>query len=186
MTPRLSRWILRLFGWKVVGEVPDISKFVVIGAPHTSNWDFPIGLLAARVLGIRISWIGKAGLFRHPWGPLMQWLGGIPTQRTGSEGLVALMAERFAEADRLVLVIAPEGTRKAAPFWRSGFYRIALGAGVPIVPAAVDAGRKEIRIGGSVSVTGDVRADMDRMRQFFEGSRGIKPKGQGPVRLEAE
>ena len=182
----VSRFLLRLFGWRVVGRLPDVRKFVVVGAPHTSNWDFPIGLLAARVLGIKISWIGKAGLFRFPWGPLMRWLGGIPAQRTGSEGLVAAMEQRFAAADQLTLVIAPEGTRKAAPFWRSGFYRIAEAAGVLIVPVALDAERKQVRVGAAVTPTGDRRADMDRLREFFAGVEGIKPEGVGPIRLEAE
>ena len=186
MRPRLSRGILRLFGWKVVGEVPDVGKFVVIGAPHTSNWDFPIAMLAARVLRVRISWIGKVGLFRWPFGPLMRWLGGLPAQRTGSEGLVASMAERFAEADRLVLAIAPEGTRKAVPHWKSGFYRIARASGVPILPVAIDGAAKEVRVGGLLTTTGVVSRDMDRFRAFFGGVRGIKIEGEGTVRLEIE
>jgi hypothetical protein len=135
----LASFILRLFGWKFVGFVPDPPKLVVIGAPHTSNWDFPLGPLAARVAQTRISWIGKAGLFRFPWGPLMRWLGGIPAQRTGSEGLVEAMAERFAKANSMVVAIAPEGTRRAVSHWRSGFYRIAHAAGVPVVSVALDA-----------------------------------------------
>jgi 1-acyl-sn-glycerol-3-phosphate acyltransferase len=186
MSARPSAGILRLFGWKVVGDFPDLPKLVIIGAPHTSNWDFPLAMLAARVAGIRISWIGKAGLFRFPWGPLMRWLGGIPAQRTGSEGLVGAMAERFAEVDRLMLAIAPEGTRRAVPHWRSGFYRIAFAAGVPVVPVALDAVLREVRIGHAVMPTGRVKEDMDRLRAFYEGVQGIKREGQGPVRLEEE
>ena len=186
MISRLSRFLLRIFGWKVVGDPPDLPKFVAIGAPHTSNWDFPLALLTARVARLRISWIGKAGIFRFPFGGLMRWLGGIPAQRTGSEGLVEAMAERFAAADRLVLAIAPEGTRKAVPHWRSGFYRIAHGSGVPILPVAIDGVSKEVRFGHLVMPTGSVAEDMDRLRAFFGGVQGIKPAGQGPVRLEEE
>jgi 1-acyl-sn-glycerol-3-phosphate acyltransferase len=182
----VSRFILSVFGWKVVGDVPDLPKLVIIGAPHTSNWDFPLAMLAARVAGIRISWIGKAGLFRFPIGGFMRWLGGIPAQRSGSEGLVGAMAERFAGADRLILAIAPEGTRRAVPYWKSGFYRIAFAAGVPVVPVALDAVLREVRIGHAVMPTGRMNEDMDHLRTFFEGVQGIKPEGQGPVRLEEE
>lgn len=182
----MSRFILRLFGWSVAGELPATPKWVVVGAPHTSNWDFPLAMLAARAFRIRISWIGKAGLFRFPFGWFMRWLGGIPAERTGHDGLVSVMAAQFAEVDRLVLAIAPEGTRKAVPHWRSGFYRIARGSGVPIVPAVIDADRKEVRLGDPHLPTGDIRADMDRLRAFYEGARGIKPAGHGPVRLAEE
>ncbi|MDX1449837.1 MAG: lysophospholipid acyltransferase family protein [Acidimicrobiia bacterium] len=186
MISRFSRFVLRIFGWRVVGDPPDLPKFVAIGAPHTSNWDFPLALLTARVARLKISWIGKAGIFRFPFGGLMRWLGGIPVHRTGREGLVGTMAERFAEADRLVLAIAPEGTRRAVPYWRSGFYHIAHGAGVPILPVAIDAVGKEVRFGHVVMPTGRVREDMDRLRAFFDGVQGVKPAGQGPVRLEEE
>jgi len=186
VTLRFSRFLLRIFGWKVVGDLPDLPKLVVTGAPHTSNWDFPLALLAARILRVKISWIGKAGLFRFPFGPLMRWLGGIPAQRTGSEGLVTSMAESFAAADRLVLAIAPEGTRRPVPYWKSGFYRIAYAAGVPVVPVAIDGVSRKIRVGHAVMPTGRVSEDMDRLRAFFGGVQGIKPDGQGPVRLEEE
>jgi len=166
--------------------MPDLPKLVVIGGPHTSNWDFPLALLTARVVRIRISWIGKASLFRFPFGGLMRRLGGIPAHRTGSEGLVGAMAARFAERDRLVLAIAPEGTRKAVPHWRSGFYHIAYAAGVPVVPVAIDGVAREVRIGHAVMPTGRVKEDMDRLRAFFDGVQGIKPEGQGPIRLEEE
>jgi 1-acyl-sn-glycerol-3-phosphate acyltransferase len=177
---------MRLFGWKVVGRLPDVPKFVAIGAPHTSNWDFPLALLTARVLKVRIRWIGKAGIFRFPWGLLMRWLGGIPSERTGSEGLVAAMSRAFAESDRMVLAIAPEGTRKAVPYWKSGFYRIAHGVGVPIVPVLIDGAKRELRVGEPLMPTGEVRADMDRLREFYSGAVGVKPGGIGPVVLQDE
>lgn len=186
MTRALSRALLRLVGWKVVGDRPTEPKLIVIAAPHTSNWDFVLMLAMARVFDLRISWMGKDTLFRPPFGSLMRWLGGIPVRRDASHNLVDQMVERFAESDRLVLAIPPEGTRTRADYWRSGFYHIARGAGVPVAPSVLDYRHKTGGFGPTITLSGDVAADMDRIRAVYEGVAGKHPSRQGPVRLREE
>lgn len=132
-------WLyLKIFGWKAVGKVPPFPKFVVIAAPHTSNWDLPVMLALAFFLGVHVSWMGKHTIFRGPFGPLFRWLGGIPLDRASSHNAVDQMIQAFKEHDSLFLGLAPEGTRRRVAFWKSGFYHIATGAGVPIVVGFVD------------------------------------------------
>lgn len=183
---RISRGILRLFRWRVVGDVPPVDKMVVIGAPHTSNWDFPIALLAASALRIDIRWLGKHTLFRWPVRWLMQLLGGIPVDRNRAGGIVGDARRAFETEDHLVLAIAPEGTRSAQERWKSGFYRIARAAGVPVLLAALDGGRREVRIGPLIELTGEVDTDMDRIRTFYEGARGVKESNESQIRLPEE
>jgi len=184
------RWfwegILRLGRWKTVGEVPQLPKMVIIGAPHTSNWDFPIGMLAARALGVKIRFLGKHTLFRPPFGWFFRMLGGIPVDRSRPGGIIGQIGEAFASTERLTMVIAPEGTRSHRPYWKSGFYEIARAAGVPVVLARIDAGRRQVLVGPTIETTGDVSADMDRIRPFYEGIPGIKPEKAGTVRLRGE
>jgi 1-acyl-sn-glycerol-3-phosphate acyltransferase len=176
----------RLRGWEYIGVRPDAPKFVAIGAPHTSNWDFVILLAVASHFGFRPKTIGKETLVRGPLGGLMKSLGLIPLRRDSGQGMVEQMARAFANASELALVLAPDGTRGAEPYWRSGFYQIALAAGVPIVPARVDAGRKQAGLGTAFLPTGDVSADMDRLRDFYAGAVGFKPGGESTVRLREE
>jgi 1-acyl-sn-glycerol-3-phosphate acyltransferase len=178
--------MLALRGWSVVGRPPDIPKMVIIGAPHTSNWDFPIAILAARSLGIRIRFLAKHTLFRWPFGWFFRMLGGIPVDRSRSMGVIAQTVAAFEEADALILAIAPAGTREPRPYWRSGFYEIARSADVPVVLVAVDAEAKEVRVGPAIELTGDVSADMDEIRNFYRGVRGVKPDNAGRVRLRKE
>ena len=180
------RALLRLFGWKVDGVAPDAPKMVVIAAPHTSNWDFILMLLMAGALGLRISWMGKDALFRGPFGPIMRRLGGIPVERGAPQNLVEQMVDRFAAAERLVLAVPPEATRRAADYWKSGFYHIARGANVPVAPSILDYGRKTGGFGPTITLTGDVSADMDRFRAVYEGVAGKRPTYQGPIRLREE
>ena len=182
----LAKMFFRLRGWKYIGTAPEAQKFVAIGAPHTSNWDFVILLAVASHFGFKPKTIGKESLVRGPFGGLMKRLGIIPLTRDSGQGMVEQMAQAFAEATDLALVLAPEGTRGAEPYWRSGFYQIALAAGVPIVPARVDAARKEAGLGPAFVPTGDVVADMDRLREFYDGAVGFKPGGESAVRLREE
>jgi 1-acyl-sn-glycerol-3-phosphate acyltransferase len=177
---------LRLFGWKVEGRLPDAPKTVVIAAPHTSNWDMPFMLAVAYVLGLRPAWLGKKELFVGPLGPLFRFLGGVPVDRSKRANLVQEVAERFADVERLFLVIPPSGTRSRAPHWKSGFYHIARAAGVPIVCSFLDYRRKVGGIGPVIVPTGDIGADMEKLRAFYSGITGRYPERTTPVRLAEE
>jgi 1-acyl-sn-glycerol-3-phosphate acyltransferase len=165
----LSVAVLRLTGWTVAGSLPpDQPRCVLIGAPHTSNWDLPYTLMVAFVLRLNLRWMGKAQLFRAPFGPLMRWLGGIPVDRSQANQLVAASARFLRDArGALQLVVPPEGTRGGATRWRTGFYYIALGAGVPIVMAYMDYPRKLSGLGPVFQPTGDVDADMAWIRAYY-------------------
>ncbi|OYV71539.1 MAG: acyltransferase, partial [Deltaproteobacteria bacterium 21-66-5] len=130
--------MLAMLGWRVQGNLPDVGRAVIIVAPHTSNWDFVIGIAAKLGMGLQASWLGKHTLFRGPADRFMRRLGGIPVDRSRPQDAVAQAVAGFAASERMVLGLAPEGTRKAVPRWRSGYYHIAQGAGVPIVPVALD------------------------------------------------
>jgi len=163
----IGRAILRLTGWRIEGALPDRPKLVITAAPHSSNWDFIIGIAVVFALRLDIHFIGKAELFRGPLGALMRWLGGMPVDRHHPGGFVEQMVEAFAKHDRLLLAVAPEGTRKPVDRWKSGFYRIALGAEVPIVPGYFDNGRKRVGFGAAVLPTGDAERDIAELRAFY-------------------
>jgi len=181
-----ARLCLALFGWRATGARPAQSHYVLIAAPHTSNWDFPLMLLCAMALGLWPAWVGKHTLFRPPFGALMRALGGIPVDRSAASGMVEQLAARFAALPALALVMPPEGTRGRASHWKSGFYHVACAAGVPIALGYLDYARKEGGIGTLMQPGGDLRADMDVIRAFYAGIRGRHPELQGPVRLAAE
>lgn len=177
---RAGKMILRLGGWKVVGEVPDIPKFVAIAAPHTSNWDFPLFMSIVGVFRLRVRFLGKHTLFKGPLGWLFYWLGGIPVEREGGDvaDVVTRATEAFASRDELILGLAPEGTRSKVTKWKSGFYRIAVAAEVPIVLAFVDSRKREIGIGSVFRPTGDMAADMATIQAFYAQKTGVKPRNQ--------
>jgi len=158
----------------------------MIAAPHTSNWDFPLTLAVARVSGVRIKWLGKASLFRGPMGPIMRRLGGISIDRGAASGMVGSLAEEFSRRDQLVLVVPAEGTRSKGEHWKSGFYRIAQQADVPIVCAFVDRVTRSSGFGTPLRPTGDVRADMDVIRELYDGKLGLKPAGTTRPHLREE
>ena len=143
---RLALFLMWLFGWKMEGKLPDTPKFVLIAAPHTSNWDLPVMLCLAFAFRTRLFWMGKDTLFRRPFGAIMKWLGGIPIDRSKANDVVQQSAEHFRKADNLVMVVPPEGTRQKVRYWKTGFYRIAEAAKVPIVLGFLDYRRK---VGGS-------------------------------------
>lgn len=152
-----------------------MAKAVIIVAPHTSNWDFPIGVAAMLALDLELKFLGKHTLFEGPLAPLMRGLGGIPVDRNQpGSGVVDEMAERFLSSEKLLLALAPEGTRSSVDRWRTGFYRIAAAAEVPIVAATLDWGRREIRFGSEVMPSGDIDRDMAVFREFFADARGRK------------
>jgi len=170
----LSLEFLRLAGWTLDGELPpDQPKCVLIAAPHTSNWDLPYTLMVAFSLRIDIYWMGKQQLFRWPFGPLMRWLGGIAVNRGQSSNLVAASAQALREADgKIQLVVPPEGTRGKTRQWKTGFYWIAREAGVPIVMAYMDYPRKLSGLGPVFHPTGDVDADMAKIKTWYGQFKG--------------
>ena len=187
---RLARLLgasyLRLFGWRVEGTPPPIAKAVLIAAPHTSNWDLPFMLATAWALGVRLSWFGKQGLFRGPFAPLFRSLGGLPVDRHSRQNVVQQAVERFVRSGQLFLAVAPSGTRSRAAHWKSGFYHIARGAGVPVLCTFLDYRRKVSGVGPAILPSGDVRADMEAIRAFYEGVVGRYPALATPVRLREE
>ena len=171
--------LLRGMGWRFVGALPDGPRFVAIGAPHTSNWDFVVAMSALMALGLRVHWVGKHTLFRPPFGSFMRWLGGIPIDREATRGIVEQLVDAFEERDRFILGIAPEGTRSKVTRWKTGFYRIAQGAGVPILPVGIDWATRSIHLGDLFVPTGDREADMARLRAWFAPFVGKRPAKQG-------
>jgi len=175
-----------LTGWSIEGEVPPISKAVVIAAPHTSNWDLPHMLAASFVFQLQVSWFGKHTLFRPPFGWLLERLGGLPVDRSAPRGLVGEVAAKLKAADRLLIAVSPEGTRSRRDHWKSGFYRIAEEAQVPIVCGYLDYARRRAGLGLVLVPSGDLHADMDRLRAFYGGMRGRHPDLESVIRLKEE
>ena len=178
--------VLRAGGWKTPLTYPPAPKYVLIGAPHTSNWDFFYFLLLKFSIDLKLNWIGKASLFRWPVGFLMRRLGGIPVERSSSNDFVTQIVESFNKVNRLIVTIAPEGTRSKAEYWKTGFYYIALGAGVPISLGYIDYQTKEVGIGPYFFPTGDIQADFLKIKEFYASKRGKHPERQGKIRLLAE
>jgi 1-acyl-sn-glycerol-3-phosphate acyltransferase len=182
----LARAFLSVTGWKPEGERPTAKRFVLIAAPHTSNWDLAYLLALAQLFDVHVSWMGKHSLFRPPMGWVMRSVGGIPVVRHKRGNLVNEMAKEFHERSELALVVPAEGTRDWVPHWKSGFYHIARTAGVPIVLGYLDYRRKRGGFGPAIEATGDIPADMDRIRAFYADKTGLYPDQFGEVRLKEE
>jgi len=185
MRKSIAATLLKLFGWQVSFSIPQCNKYILVGAPHTSNWDFPLGLLAMWGVGLHFSWVGKHTLFRAPFGPLMRSLGGIPVDRSGSTGFVKKIIEIYNSRDRFVLAIAPEGTRSRTDYWKAGFYHIAIAAGVPIALGYIDYPRKRIGIDRLFTPSGDIEADFLLLQEYYQDKIGKHPENQGPVRIRS-
>lgn len=169
--------MLRLARWTIRGELPGEPKFVVIVAPHTSNWDFIICVAAMFALDVRVHWFGKSSLFRGPLGWLLRALGGLPVRRDTSRGVVAEMVDVIRAQPRFILGLAPEGTRRHVSEWRTGFYHIAERAGIPIVPVALDWGRREIAIGERIYTAGDPAGEIAALRARYHSAMALNPGG---------
>jgi 1-acyl-sn-glycerol-3-phosphate acyltransferase len=180
---RLALSLMWFFRWRIEGELPDTPKFVLIAAPHTSNWDLPVMLCLAFAFRTRLFWMGKDTLFRRPFGAVMRWLGGIPIDRSRSRNVVEQSAEIFRKADSLVMVVPPEGTRQKVRYWKTGFYRIAESAEVPIALGFLDYGRKVGGIGPVVVPTGDIEADMEEIRAFYADIPGKYSDRSDPAKV---
>ncbi|MDO9302281.1 MAG: lysophospholipid acyltransferase family protein [Anaerolineales bacterium] len=172
----LSNSIMRLFGWRVEGKLPDLPKYIIIGAPHTSSWDFVLFLGVIFRLKVSVRYMGKAELFRKPFGWFFYWCGGIPVDRKKSTGLVEQMVDACKKSDKFILTIAPEGTRHHVTEWKMGFYHIAKAAGIPLVMAIVDGKKKTMRVGQIFYPTENMDADIKTIKGYFDGMMGINPR----------
>ena len=181
----LGLLFLKTMGWRVEGKIPNIKKFVIIAAPHTSNWDFPITLAVAFALRMKIYWMGKAAMFRWPFAATLRWLGGIPIDRSQSHNVVEQSIQAFQKLERLIMVVPPEGTRKKVSYWKTGFYHIAKGANVPIVLGFLDYKRKAGGIGPTFYPTGRLEEDLQKIQAFYATITGKRQSEFGNAALKS-
>lgn len=183
MLPRLSMWILNRLGWNVKAELPELNKYVLIAAPHTSNWDFILGIVAAKAMKLEPHWIGKHTIFRWPFGWFFRAIGGIPVRRGEGKNYITQLAELFEQKDRLVLGLAPEGTRSKTDHWKTGFHYIARAANVPIVVAFLDYAHKEVGLGEILYPSDDIEADFARIREIYKDRHGKYPEKESLIQM---
>ncbi len=181
-----ARLILRLGGWTLVGELPAHKKLVAIVAPHTSNWDGFWILVYKVALDIEVHFFAKHTLFWWPLGPILRAMGAIPVDRAVSTSMVQRVVKEFEDRDRFWFGLSPEGTRKWQPYWKTGFYRIAKAANVPIVLAFIDYGKKRIGIGMTLSENRTLDEDLQTIREFYAPYSGRLPDRQGPIEFPPE
>ena len=181
----IAERILNLCGWRVDRSQPLPPRYVLIGAPHTSNWDFPVGLLGMWALGIDVRWVGKHTLFRGLLGPIMRGLGGIPVDRRVKSNFIETMSARFASGELAALCLAPEGTRSLTHAWKTGFYYLALAAEVPVVLGYLDFADKAVGVGGILVPTGDIERDMIEVRAFYASKTARHPELYGEIRVRS-
>ena len=173
----ISVLVLALFGWRAVGKVPkDIRKYVIIAAPHTSNWDFPMFLLVVFALRLKLNVFIKHTLFIGPIGWFLSYCGGVPIDRRSAGARVRQTVQEFENNDDMVLLITPEGTRSAQTNWKTGFYHIAREANVPIAVAFVDTAERRAGIDHFISPSGDIDKQMAEIKAFYDSKRGIRPQ----------
>lgn len=171
----VGRLAMRLTGWRFEGALPDVPRVVIAVAPHTSNWDFPVGVMAMFALDLRIHWLGKHTIFAWPVGPVLRAIGGEPVNRAAPGGIVGEAAAKVRAADRYILALSTEGTRRRLAEWKTGFHRIAREAGVPILPVRLDWSRKVIGLGAPFQPTADVAGDVRLLRTQFRASMARIP-----------
>jgi 1-acyl-sn-glycerol-3-phosphate acyltransferase len=176
LSKAIARLMMLASGWRFEGPLPNLKQFVLIVGPHTSSWDFLIGTMAIFALGIRATYLGKDTLFKAPFGFVFRWIGGVPVDRQSPHNVVAQMIEHLENRDRMILAISPEGTRKKTPRWRTGFYWVALGAGVPIVPVVLDFSRKRYVIHPPQVMTGDAEQEIAHLQTFFRAEQACRPE----------
>jgi 1-acyl-sn-glycerol-3-phosphate acyltransferase len=166
---KVFRFIFLVFGWRIIGDVPrKINKYVIIAAPHTTNWDFIIGLMTRFSLGFKSKFLGKKSLFKKPYGWFFKWLGGVPVDRSQRENLVDQVIKLFNDREEFVLAIAPEGSRKTEGDWKTGFYFIAKGANVPIVRVKIDIAHKCVVFFEPFWPSGDIAVDLSKIKEVYQ------------------
>jgi 1-acyl-sn-glycerol-3-phosphate acyltransferase len=180
---KLSASLLFLLGWRLEKNIPDTKKVIIIGAPHTSNWDFPLALLAMSALGMRFFWIGKHTLFKEPFGTVLRAIGGIPVNRQVRDGFINDIVSAFTTADQLTLGIAPEGTRSKKDHWKGGFYHIAVQANIEICLGFIDYPSKTIGLGPTLRPTRDIVHDFALIKTFYQDKKGKHPQQQSTICL---
>jgi 1-acyl-sn-glycerol-3-phosphate acyltransferase len=178
--------LLRTLGWRRVGCLPTLPKYVLIGAHHTSWWDAIFALAIAFTFRLKLFWMVKHTVFRWPFRAVLGWLGGVPINRASRQDVVSQVVHEFQANETLVLGILPEGTRRKVDYWKSGFYHIAMGAGVPVLLAFLDYPSKTGGFGPLISLTGDEALDMTRIAEFYSTKTGKHPELTGPVRLSSQ
>jgi 1-acyl-sn-glycerol-3-phosphate acyltransferase len=184
----LATTSLHLAGWQFESAPPPEKKYVCLMVPHTSNWDGLVLVTLLQSVGLEMRWMIKDSWVKSPIGPVLRRLGAVAVDRDRHHNVVDQMVAEFGRRDRFALGIPPEGTRSRAPHWKSGFYHIALGAQVPVVPGYLDFARRRAGLGAALTLTGDVRADMDRIRAFYAEKSPVAfaPENFGPIRLREE
>ncbi|WP_153912928.1 lysophospholipid acyltransferase family protein [Shewanella sp. TC10] len=176
MFGKISLWLLKIMGWQFEGNVSADGQFIMVVGPHTSNWDFIIGIIARSALGMNIHFLGKHQLFIPPWGWFFKWLGGSPVDRRKNNNMVDAAVQLFETNSQYKLALAPEGTRSAVTRWKTGFYHIAVKAKVPIVTVGLDFARKTIVLNTPMNTSDDMTTDMNAIMDFFRGITGHHPK----------
>ena len=180
----LSKKILNLNGWQLDVTIPKEKKFVLIAAPHTSNWDFPLALLVFAILDLKIHWVAKIQMFRGPLHYLFTAMGGIPVDRSAAQGFISQIVDRFNHAEEMVLAIAPEGTRSKADYWKPGFYYIALEANVPICLGYIDYSKRTLGFAQTIIPSGDIEKDFEQIKLFYQDIKGKHPGKQSIIRIQ--
>lgn len=175
--------ILKLLGWKLDERAPDISRYVMIAYPHTSNWDFVLGMLAKWGMGLPVNWVAKHSMFWGPFRPMFIAMGGVPLNREKTTGFIQKNVELFAQRENFILGLMPEGTRSKTDHWKTGFYHIAHGANVPIALAYLDYKNKVIGIGDVMKATGDICTDFEIIKDFYKNKTGYRPECQSDMRI---
>ena len=180
---RLAGTLLGAFGWRSVFVAPPAPKGIIVVYPHTSNWDFIVGVLFKFAVGLPAHWMGKDSLFRWPLRRLFQRMGGIPINRRERTGFVATLLEQFGRQDWMWLAVAPEGTRSRTDHWKSGFYQIAVAGKLPVGLGFIDYATHTVGIDTYIEMSGDPEADFARIRDFYAAKRGRRPEFEGDIRL---
>jgi 1-acyl-sn-glycerol-3-phosphate acyltransferase len=180
ITRAIGRLILRVAGWRVTGEIPDLPRMIWAVAPHTSNWDWVLAMLGVFALGVRANYLVKHTVFFWPLGALLRVTGGIPVNRNAPAGMVEDVAQRIAGVPEIVLAITPEGTRSRVEQWKTGFLRIAERARLPVVLVSWDYARREIRFGPLAELSDDHAMDIERIRAYYRQFVGRNPENQSP------